>query len=257
MAFIRARGKKPTGGMGKIRSQIKFSDVVLEIIDCRDARSTRNLQMESWIGQKLLIIGNKADLATPVQLERFTAKGWLAINAKDQNGGRTRAQILSAILSKSDVRPLRISIVGFPNVGKSTVANLLLGRHLARTGPIAGTTVKKEYFKVSDDIQLVDWPGVFPAKMNAVWLASRGAINVDGLDDPDYYFAKIYEKEMHNDIFLDWLSKKFGISVSPGAPYEEVLSVVARRRKLVLPGDEPNTHEAAKIILRAIREAPI
>jgi ribosome biogenesis GTPase A len=253
MAFRRDRGRKKSGGT--LREQVRLSDVVIEMIDCRDMRSTRNLKLESWIGGRLLIVANKADLATPAQLRHVSERGFLAINAKD-GGSHAREQLLAAILRKSDVRPLRVSIMGFPNVGKSTLTNLLIGKRAARVAPIAGTTKKKEHFKVSEDIILVDYPGMFPSKMNEVWLASRGAINVDGLDDPEYYFEKIFEKDGNNPDFFPWLNVTFNLSLAPGLSAEEIMEAVARRRKLILKGNEPNTREAAKILLRALTEAP-
>ena len=185
-----------------IEENLKLVDAVCEILDARIPRSSRNPDIDRLAGGKpRLIILNRVDLADPAVTARwkkyFEAQG-LAILETDARTGkgvsgfapavrRLLADKLREYEAKGQVgRPLRVMILGIPNVGKSTFINKVAGRKAAIAGDKPGVTRGKQWINIDTGLDLLDTPGILWPKFDSQevgeMLAITNAIKADVLD---------------------------------------------------------------------------
>ena len=131
-----------------IEANVRLVDLVVEITDARIPQSSRNPELPKWIGQKKrLIVLNKCDAAG---MEKFLP---------------TVREVLSEEIARRDLRgmagrPLRMMVVGIPNVGKSSFINRSANQRRAKVEDRPGVTVGKQWVTVARDVELLDTPGV-------------------------------------------------------------------------------------------------
>ena len=185
-----------------IEENLKLVDAVCEILDARIPRSSRNPDIDRLAGGKpRLIILNRVDLADPAVTARwkkyFEAQG-LAILETDARTGkgvsgfapavrRLLADKLREYEAKGQVgRPLRVMILGIPNVGKSTFINKVAGRKAAIAGDKPGVPRGKQWINIDAGLDLLDTPGILWPKFDSQevgeMLAITNAIKADVLD---------------------------------------------------------------------------
>ena len=185
-----------------IEENLKLVDAVCEILDARIPRSSRNPDIDRLAGDKpRLVILNRCDLADPAVTARwkkyFEAQG-LAILETDARTGkgvngfapairRLLADKIKEYEAKGQVgRPLRVMILGIPNVGKSTFINKVAGRKAAIAGDKPGVTRGKQWINIDAGLDLLDTPGILWPKFDSQevgeMLAITNAIKADVLD---------------------------------------------------------------------------
>ena len=185
-----------------IEENLKMVDAVCEILDARIPRSSRNPDIDRLAGDKpRLVILNRSDLADPAVTARwrkyFEAQG-LAILETDARTGkgvngfapairRLLADKIKEYEAKGQVgRPLRVMILGIPNVGKSTFINKVAGRKAAIAGDKPGVTRGKQWINIDSGLDLLDTPGIlwprFDSQKVGEMLAITNAIKADVLD---------------------------------------------------------------------------
>ena len=182
--------------MNKIKEHLKAVDIVLEVRDARSPLISGNKDLKEQIGGKnLLIVINKANLADPEMVERW--KEWFTkqeepfvfVNCFDEDSLRQvvgkAKQVINNRKQKEnkDYKPktkLKMMVVGLPNTGKSTIINRLSGRNATKVADKPGQTRQQLWVKASDDMQILDNPGVMPPVINnyeeGLWLAVIHAI---------------------------------------------------------------------------------
>ena len=185
-----------------IEENLKLVDAVCEILDARIPRSSRNPDIDRLAGDKpRLVILNRCDLADPAITARwrkhFEAQGLaiLETDAKTGKGVNAFAPAIRRLLAdkikeyeaKGQVgRPLRVMILGIPNVGKSTFINKVAGRKAAIAGDKPGVTGGKQWINIDAGLDLVDTPGIlwprFDSQEVGEMLAITNAIKADVLD---------------------------------------------------------------------------
>ena len=185
-----------------IEENLSMVDAVCEILDARIPYSSRNPDIDRLAGDKpRLVILNRVDLADPQMTARwrkyFESRG-LAILETDAKSGkgvgsfapavrRLLKDKLAAYEAKGQVgRPLRVMILGIPNVGKSTVINRVAGRKAAIAGDKPGVTRGKQWINIDQGLDLLDTPGILWPKFDSQevgeMLAITNAIKADVLD---------------------------------------------------------------------------
>ncbi len=185
-----------------IEDNLAMVDAVCEILDARIPYSSRNPDIDRLAGDKpRLVILNRADLADPQMTARwrkyFESRG-LAILETDAKSGkgvgtfapavrRLLKDKLAAYEAKGQVgRPLRVMILGIPNVGKSTFINKVAGRKAAIAGDKPGVTRGKQWINIDQGLDLLDTPGILWPKFDSQevgeMLAITNAIKADVLD---------------------------------------------------------------------------
>lgn len=185
-----------------IEENLAMVDAVCEILDARIPYSSRNPDIDRLAGDKpRLVILNRVDLADPQMTARwrkyFESRG-IAILETDAKSGkgvgsfapavrRLLKDKLAAYEAKGQVgRPLRVMILGIPNVGKSTFINRVAGRKAAIAGDKPGVTRGKQWINIDQGLDLLDTPGILWPKFDSQevgeMLAITNAIKADVLD---------------------------------------------------------------------------
>lgn len=185
-----------------IEENLSMVDAVCEILDARIPYSSRNPDIDRLAGDKpRLVILNRVDLADPQMTacwrKYFESRG-LAILETDAKSGkgvgsfapavrRLLKDKLAAYEAKGQVgRPLRVMILGIPNVGKSTFINRVAGRKAAIAGDKPGVTRGKQWINIDQGLDLLDTPGILWPKFDSQevgeMLAITNAIKADVLD---------------------------------------------------------------------------
>ncbi len=165
----------------QLKEQLKRVDVVLEILDARIPLASHHPQIDSWIGSKpKILVLNRMDM-----IPEDTRKAWqewyisqkqqpLFTDAKQGKGIKaikSAAQKTGAKMNQRRrdrgmrPRPVRAVVIGFPNVGKSALINRLVGRKAVVSERRAGVTRKLQWVRISDEIELLDAPGIIPWKL--------------------------------------------------------------------------------------------
>ena len=175
-----------------LKEQLKRVDVVLEIRDARIPLATDHPDVDSWIGGKArVLVLNRVDMISPearqVWQNWFKAQGQTVYftNAKQGKGVQTLLRAAQAAGKTMNARrksrgmkprPVRAVVIGFPNVGKSALINRLLKRKVVVSERRAGVTRQLRWVRISDEIELLDAPGIIPLKLNDQAAALKLAI---------------------------------------------------------------------------------
>ena len=256
----------------KIQESLKLVDAVVEIVDARIPVSSRNPELDRWVGRKpRLLILNKADLADSAATARWVAyyqhKGIPAVpvDCKSGKGMQTFMPALRELLRDSVARweekglnrAIRAMIVGIQNVGKSSFINRLNKGGKAKVEDRPGVTRTNQWFVV-EGAQLLDTPGVLWPKFEdhtvALHLAFTGAIRDQVLDLEEMACELLKILAQHYPAALAERYKLEG--ELPGDSYE-LLQLIARKRGMLVSGGEVNTERAAIMLLDEYRGGKI
>ena len=264
------------GHMAKTRrlitENLALVDIVIELLDARIPRSSRNPEIERLVGQKpRLTLLTKSSLADPAVTARWLASdpAALAVDTVSGEGVKSIAPAVRRVLADRlrrwaekgmEGRSVRAMIVGIPNVGKSSLVNRLSGGKKARVEDRPGVTLSKQWVTTSVGIDLLDMPGVlwprFDDRLTGEHLAFTGAIRDAILDTEELGAALCAELfRRHQKPFVT--RYKLDAASLDGATPHELLSAVARKRGFLIPGGELDTERAAEIVLDEFREAKI
>lgn len=246
--------KSRRGWWPELKDKIGGADVVVEIVDARDVAGTRLPLAERWAGSnRLLLVANKCDLLPGGAPDRKLPHRGVWLSAKNAGTAERRA-LVEAIMGRARSRPVRALLIGYPNVGKSSIINMLAGRKAARVSPVAGTTRDIQWVRIGDELLVSDYRGVYPAREDKGDLVRKGALNVQA--DAETHAYKFAERALSNERLKGWLEKRYDVDLSGAEGAEDVLIAIAERRKWFLKGGEPNVAEAARSLVRAMAEAP-
>ena len=184
-----------------LKEQLKRVDVVLEVRDARIPLATHHPQVAEWVGSKArVLVLNRVDMILPqaqqVWTKWFKAQGEYLYftNAQDGKGVASVAQAAQKAGVEINQRrrdrgmlprPVRAVVIGFPNVGKSALINRLLSRRVVESAARPGVTRQLRWIRISDQLELLDAPGVIPAKLDNQTDALKLAI-CDDIGDGAY-----------------------------------------------------------------------
>ena len=214
----------------QIKQIVNESDIVLEILDARAVESSMNEQLEKIIAdakRPRIYVINKCDLVSKRELEfivgkliserrtdsdsvvyfsnkkRVCARNLLVKIRQIFRKHGKRSGFFSAPILERPYREAKgdiiVGVVGYPNVGKSSVINALSFKKKAKVASKAGTTHGIHWITASDDIRLIDTPGVIPlAKQEETRLGIISARGPEKLKEPELVAGKIIEMAMQN-----------------------------------------------------------
>ena len=265
------------GHMTKTRRQIeadlKQVDAVCEILDARIPISSRNPDIDSICGSKpRIVVLNRMDLADPVTTKAwvayFKSKGMAALptDCKTRKGiGDFQPAVRSVLKEKIDRnaqrgmnRPLRVMIVGIPNVGKSTLINQISGRKGAKAENRPGVTRGKQWVTVESSLLLLDTPGILWPKFEdpevGMMLAYTGAVK-EGVIDIEELSCRLIQ--LLHQRYPQALKDRYGIDTPEDLPGYELLELAGRKRGFLVSGGEVNTERMAKVLLDEYRSSKL
>jgi len=265
------------GHMTKTRRQIeadlKKVDAVCEIVDARIPISSRNPDIDEICGNKpRMVILNRMDLADPAATNRwvsyFKSKGIVAVptDCKTKKGINAFMPAVRSILkekierdaAKGMKRPIRVMIVGIPNVGKSTLINQISGRKGAKAENRPGVTRGKQWVTVDGGLLLLDTPGILWPKFEdpnvGLALAFTGAVKEDVIDLEELACRLM---ELLYKRYPQAVADRYGIALEENAAGYELLTAAGKRRGFLLSGGEINTERMAKVLLDEYRSGKL
>ncbi|KAL0260995.1 nuclear GTP-binding protein nug1 [Diplodia seriata] len=296
-----ARKDSSRKAFDKIFKQVvEAADVVLYVLDARDPEGTRSKEVERQVmsaaaDKRLILILNKIDLVPPPVL-----KGWLthlrryfptlplrasnpAPNAKTFDHKQLTVKATSEALfkalksyaqSKQLKRSISVGVIGYPNVGKSSVINALTSRIGNRqaacpTGAEAGVTTSLREVKLDNKLRLLDSPGiVFPSSSanskaqkaeEQARLILLNAVPPKEIDDPIPAVNLLVKRLSVNEEMLNKLLAVYELPalMSTGDITNDFLIHVARKRGRLSRGGVPNLHSAALSVITDWRDGRI
>lgn len=264
----------------EIEQKLQLIDIVIELLDARIPLSSRNPMIDEIVRNKpRIVLLNKADLADASVTERWVAyfaeRDLVAIPFNSTAGQRRQEiiskakQLLKHKLEREKLkgmkpRPMRFLIVGIPNVGKSTLINRLAGRQVTSTGDRPGVTKGQQWIKVSNEMELLDTPGILWPKFEdqtvGYRLAVTGAIKEQVLIVEDVaYFALRYLIQY----YPERLNERFSVEVSEIDEHNEsevivnMMEDIGRKRGCIQSGGKIDLEKASGIILRELRSGKL
>lgn len=240
-----------------IYDNIRYADVIIEVLDARNPSGTRNEIVENYVkklGKKLILVLNKADLVPnkivkkwkDVLKQEFTVFYLIGVKKYSESMKMLKKYLFRLAKNKE----IKVLILGYPNVGKSSIINSLRMKDITQTSPEAGHTRGKQYIRLSNKVLLIDSPGVFPVnEEDEIELALKNAIRVEKINDlekvVDIIIQLVGKDRISNYYEIDFVT------------VIEFLEKMARKRGKLLKGNNPNTDEAARIFIREFQRNKI
>jgi ribosome biogenesis GTPase A len=251
-----------TGFMKHIMELIKQSDLVIEVLDARHPEKTRNIALEKMteeMGKKLLMVMNKADLVEKKEAEEKKAslsgkigEKVIFISALEKDGiNMIRREIAQTQKEKEKTgngNEITIGIIGYPNVGKSTLINALAGKGRGRvaTSRKAGLTRGITKVKISDGIYLIDSPGIIPKGEDEFDLFLVESKNPNQLKDIEGTATKLIQQ-----LGKEKIAKAYEIQLEKidEMDEEELLEEIAKKKGYLRSGGKADYARAARELL--------
>ena len=257
-----------------MESDLRLVDAVCEIVDARIPVSSRNPDLDSICGDKpRMIILNRIDMADPARTKLwaawFKAKEMAVIqtDCKSRKGIADFAPALRRLLADKLRRyaekgmvgkPLKVMVVGIPNVGKSTFINQVAGRKGAKAENRPGVTRGKQWVTVDQGLLLLDTPGILWPKFEdpevGVRLAFTGAVKDDILD-LESLAARLAGVLWRN--YPEAMQARYKLDPAPDASDPDLLLEIGKRRGYLISGGEIDLERTSRVLLEEYRAAKI
>lgn len=266
------------GHMTKTRRMMeenqKLIDIVVELLDARIPLSSRNPVIDEIFPAKpRLVVLNKSDIAdeaTTREWERYYKSKGLGVKSISATAGKSLNDIFNSCkeILKDKIehdkarglvnRPIKMMVVGIPNVGKSSFINKLSGKKSAITGDRPGVTKGKQWIRLPNSFELLDTPGILWPKFEDVSvgekLAFTGAIK-DEIMDLEEIASRLLE--VLKVKYPQKLTERYKMTGFEDMTGYEMLELLGRKRGFVVSGGEIDTERAAKILLDEFRGAKL
>ena len=254
-----------TSARKKAAETMERIDVVIEVLDARLPEASCNPminELRLHRQRPCLKILNKADLADPA-----ATKAWLNFYNAQKNvkavalsckkpGDAAKIPGLCAALAPhrgTNLKPLRMMIMGIPNVGKSTLMNALLKRRVAAVGDEPAITKNQQSFDLNEQMTLIDTPGLMWPKIehesDGLMLAASHAIGRNAIIDEE---VATYLAELLLARYPALLAKRYELTVG-GMDGADIIAAIAKRRGYLIKGGEPDLEKAAFTLLQDYR----
>jgi nuclear GTP-binding protein len=242
---------------GELYKVIDSSDVLIQVLDARDPDGTRSLHVEKYLKtacshKHLILVLNKVDLVptwvTARWIKHLSAEyPTLAFHAKINKsfGKGSLIQLLRQFGSlHSDRKKISVGFFGYPNVGKSSVINTLRQKLVCNVAPIPGETKVWQYVTLTNQIYLVDCPGVVYPRANETDANRilKGVVRIENVED-----AQDYVEELLNRIRPEYMEKTYGIG--HWTSHMDFLARFAQKTGKLSKGGEPDFHVSACMVI--------
>lgn len=264
-----------------LKEVVEQADVVLEVLDARDPLGSRAEAVEELIlrkpNKKLVLVLNKVDLVPKEVVSEWLAylrrfhptvafkcatqeqKSQLSQHAGDASkasanvlsrsgsvGAEALMQLLKNYCRSLDIKTsISVGIVGYPNVGKSSVINSLKRTKAAGVSSTPGFTKCMQEVQLDKNIKLLDSPGIVFDDADVEGVLLRNCVNVDSLSDPPTAVAALLKRCDSQDLMMIYALPRFD-----PADVQGFLALLARKMGKLLKGGVPDRNSAARVLLR-------
>ncbi len=233
-----------------VNEVINKADVILLVLDARLIEETRNSEIERKVKKlkkPLIYVISKSDLLDRGEIEKKIKhlRPNEIISAKEHLGtNMLRKRIMAeATKAKLNLEKIKVGVLGYPNVGKSSLINALKGKKSAGTSIISGYTKGIQRIKVTGKIQMIDTPGVIPYKeKDDIKHAFIGTIDFNNAKEPDLVVMKLMQE------FPGVIEKHFGVEEQEDK--EEIIIEIAIKNKIFMKGKKPDILRMSRMILK-------
>jgi ribosome biogenesis GTPase A len=240
-----------------VNKVIHNSDVLLLLLDARLVEETRNKEIEDKVkksNKPLIYVITKCDLVDKNILMKLKKqiKPCVFVSAKEFLGTTILREKILVESKKAykEKEVITVGVLGYPNVGKSSLINALKGRHSAPTSSMSGFTKGVHRIKADNRIYFLDTPGVIPYKeKDPIKHTIIGTIDFNKSKDPDLAVMGLMEK------YPGKIESFFGIDVIEDK--EEEIEMIARKRNILKKGGVPDIMRMARMILREWQKGAI
>ncbi len=259
------------GHMHKARKEVAQNlpkmDMLIEVLDARIPYSSENPMIAKLRrGKPTIKLLTKTDLADPNRtkewqdyLEQEQGVKTLALTTEQPDKIRSIIDLCNKIAPKkaAGVQLLNAMIVGIPNVGKSTIINVLAGRAIAKTGNEPAVTKGQQMIKLGNDIMLHDTPGMLWPKLEnqpgAYRLAVTGAIKDTAIDSADIaYFAVEFLRDRYPQVLIE----RYQFESIPEEPMD-ILEGIAQLRGCMRAKGQMDLDRVSRLLITEIRSGTL
>lgn len=267
----------------ELNKVLDTADIILEVVDARDPMGCRCLEIEKRIqalgsdnSKKLVLVINKIDLIPPDVAQKWVSyfrREYPTVafksSTQQQNSNLGRTNIKLSKMSETNVltgssigagalmsllknyarsqnvkKTITVGVIGYPNVGKSSIINSLKRSKAANVSANPGCTKTLQTIKLDHHISLIDSPGVlFAAGESQADLVLRNCVKVEQMEDPISAVVDLVSKVPSESLMEVYRIAAFS---SP----QEFVSHVAHKRGKLKAGGVPNLAAAATSILK-------
>ncbi|KAL9980799.1 hypothetical protein ACROYT_G009437 [Oculina patagonica] len=251
--FTKGQSKRIWNELYKV---IDSSDVVIQVLDARDPMGTRSSHIESFMKKEkqhkhLIFVLNKCDLVPTWVTQRWVTVlsadfPTLAFHASVTNpfGKGALINLLRQFAKlHTDKKQISVGVIGYPNVGKSSIINTLRAKKVCNVAPIAGETKVWQYVTLMRRIYLIDCPGVvYPSGDSETDIILKGVVRVENVKDAYCHIPAVLER-----VKREYIAKTYKVT-SWNDP-TDFLEQVAQRTGKLLKGGEADVNTVGKMIL--------
>lgn len=235
---------------------IDSSDVLLQVLDARDPMGTRSPYVEKFLREEkphkhLIFILNKVDL-----VPNWVTQRWVAILSAEyptiafhasMNHPFGKGSLINLLRQFGklhiDKKQISVGLIGYPNVGKSSVINTLKSKKVCKVAPIAGETKVWQYITLMKRIFLIDCPGiVYPSAETDTEKVLKGVVRVELVQNPEDYIEEVIKR-----VRKEYMVKTYKVDGWETAT--EFLEKMAARTGKLLKKGEPDVDQVAKMVL--------
>lgn len=237
-----------------VNSTIRKSDILVIVLDARFIRETVNAEIIAKIKEQnkpYFFVVTKTDLKDDID-KSIIPKPYVLVSATEHKGKSKLRERIFIIGERKYGKNcyLKVGILGYPNVGKSSIINMLKGRKSASTSIISGHTKSEKNIRTERRIILIDTPGVIPyGEKNRLKHLLIGSTDFDRVKDPVDALEDVMKK------YPGVIEKHFG--VGPGDDHDETIEKIALKMHLLLKGGLPDVQRAARMVIMEFQKGKL